>query len=78
MPDGETPIDEELFKPGTYSYNQQLPEITGTDTIKFDGWKIVLEGGELGTEIYNTAIFENSYVTLTPAYSNIEVTPPIE
>ena len=78
MPDGETPIDEELFKSGTYNYNQQLPEITGTDTIKFDGWKIVLEGGELGTEIYNTAIFENSSVTLTPAYSNIEVTPPIE
>lgn len=69
MPDGVTPVTDVISETQVYSYGQSLPTITETDTIKFDGWAIVLESGETDNKLYTNAIFDDTTITLTPVYS---------
>lgn len=81
MPDGVTDVTKPITEGGaglgenvTYTYGQTLPVIPGTDTVRFDGWKINAQEGTENATVYTTATFDTTIVTLTPAYTSQELT----
>ncbi len=81
MPDGTTDVTKPITEGGaglssnmTYIYGQELPVIPGTDTLRFDGWKIDTQEETEGATTYTTAIFDKDIVTLKPAYTNQALT----